>query len=135
MERLNIPPDVPVESKVVTRAIRSAQTQVEQQNFEIRKDVLKYDDVMNRQRVVIYGERRKVLEGADLHEQISEFVDEVIEGYVEGETSEGCRCRVTRALVGSPPYLSKNPNSGTWGAPQGHRLRAPTSGGGWSLGC
>src|SRR5258707_666247 len=89
MERLNIPPDVPVESKVVTRAIRSAQTQVEQQNFEIRKDVLKYDDVMNRQRQVIYGERRKVLEGADLHEQISEFVDEVVEGYVVGETSEG----------------------------------------------
>jgi len=89
MERLNIPPDVPVESKVVTRAIRSAQTQVEQQNFEIRKDVLKYDDVMNRQRVVIYGERHKVLEGADLQEQIREFLDEVIEGYVEGETSEG----------------------------------------------
>jgi preprotein translocase subunit SecA len=89
MGRLNIPPDVPVESKVVTRAIRSAQTQVEQQNFEIRKDVLKYDDVMNRQRQVIYGERRKVLEGADLHEQISEFVDEVVDGYVAGETSEG----------------------------------------------
>ncbi len=89
MERLNIPPDVPVESKVVTRAIRSAQTQVEQQNFEIRKDVLKYDDVLNRQRKVIYGERRKVLEGADLHEQISEFVDEVVEGYVAGETSDG----------------------------------------------
>ena len=89
MERLNIPPDVPVESKVVTRAIRSAQTQVEQQNFEIRKDVLKYDDVMNRQRQVIYGERRKVLEGADLHEQISEMVDEVVAGYVAGETSEG----------------------------------------------
>ena len=70
MERLNIPADVPVESKVVTRAIRSAQTQVEQQNFEIRKDVLKYDDVLNRQRKVIYGERRRVLEGADLHEQI-----------------------------------------------------------------
>ena len=78
MERLNIPPDVPVESKVVTRAIRSAQTQVEQQNFEIRKDVLKYDDVLNRQRQVIYGERRKVLEGADLHEQIREMVDEVV---------------------------------------------------------
>jgi len=89
MERLNIPPDVPVESKVVTRAIRSAQTQVEQQNFEIRKDVLKYDDVLNRQRQVIYGERRKVLEGADLHEQISEMVDEVAAGYVAGETSEG----------------------------------------------
>src|SRR5690349_1228763 len=83
MERLNIPPDVPVESKVVTRAIRSAQTQVEQQNFEIR------DDVLNRQRQVIYGERRKVLEGADLHEQISEMVDEVAAGYVAGETSEG----------------------------------------------
>jgi preprotein translocase subunit SecA len=89
MERLNIPPDVPVESKVVTRAIRSAQTQVEQQNFEIRKDVLKYDDVLNRQRQVIYGERRKVLEGADLHEQIREMVDEVTAGYVQGETGEG----------------------------------------------
>ncbi len=89
MERLSIPPDVPVESKVVTRAIRSAQTQVEQQNFEIRKDVLKYDDVLNRQRKVIYGERRKVLEGADLHEQIREMVDEVAAGYVAGETAEG----------------------------------------------
>jgi preprotein translocase subunit SecA len=89
MERLNIPPDTPVESKVVTRAIRSAQTQVEQQNFEIRKDVLKYDDVMNRQRQVIYGERRKVLEGADLHEQIGEMVDEVVADYTAGETSEG----------------------------------------------
>jgi preprotein translocase subunit SecA len=89
MERLNIPADTPVESKVVTRAIRSAQTQVEQQNFEIRKDVLKYDDVMNRQRQVIYGERRKVLEGADLHEQIGEMVDEVIAGYVAGATADG----------------------------------------------
>jgi preprotein translocase subunit SecA len=89
MERLNIPADVPVESKVVSRAIRSAQTQVEQQNFEIRKDVLKYDDVLNRQRKVIYGERRKVLEGADLNEQIREMVDEVIAGYVSGETSDG----------------------------------------------
>jgi preprotein translocase subunit SecA len=89
MDRLNIPADVPVESKVVTRAIRSAQTQVEQQNFEIRKDVLKYDDVMNRQRQVVYGERREVLEGADLHDQISGMTDEVITGYVAGETSEG----------------------------------------------
>ena len=89
MERLSIPPDVPVESKVVTRAIRSAQTQVEQQNFEIRKDVLKYDDVLNRQRKVIYGERRQVLEGADLHEQIGEMLDEVTAGYVAGATGEG----------------------------------------------
>jgi preprotein translocase subunit SecA len=89
MERLNIPADVPVESKVVTRAIRSAQTQVEQQNFEIRKDVLKYDDVLNRQRQVIYGERRKVLEGADLHEQIREMVDEVVTGYAAAATGDG----------------------------------------------
>jgi preprotein translocase subunit SecA len=89
MDRLNIPADTPVESKVVTRAIRSAQTQVESQNFEIRKDVLKYDDVLNRQRKVIYAERRRVLEGADLHEQIRDMVDEVVAGYVAGATSEG----------------------------------------------
>src|SRR5712672_2979328 len=89
MERLSIPPDVPVESKVVTRAIRSAQTQVEQQNFEIRKDVLKYDDVLNRQRHVIYDERHKVLEGADLHVQIRAMLDEVIGAYAKAATGEG----------------------------------------------
>src|SRR6202044_3297035 len=89
MEFLKAPPDVPIESKAVTRSIRSAQTQVEQQNFEIRKDVLKYDDVMNRQRKVIYSERRRVLEGADLHEQIREMIDDVVEDYVAGATSEG----------------------------------------------
>jgi preprotein translocase subunit SecA len=89
MEWLKTPPDVPIESKAVTRSIRSAQTQVEQQNFEIRKDVLKYDDVLNRQRQVIYGERRTVLEGADLHEQIRQMIDEVVTAYVTGATSEG----------------------------------------------
>ena len=89
MEWLKTPPDVPIESKAVSRSIRSAQTQVEQQNFEIRKDVLKYDDVLNRQRHVIYGERRTVLEGADLHLQIREMIDEVVTAYVAGATSEG----------------------------------------------
>jgi preprotein translocase subunit SecA len=89
MDRLSIPADVPVENKVVSRAIRSAQTQVEQQNFEIRKDVLKYDDVLNRQRKVIYGERRRVLEGADLHEQIRSMIDEVVASYVAGATTDG----------------------------------------------
>ncbi|HSS90293.1 MAG TPA: preprotein translocase subunit SecA [Streptosporangiaceae bacterium] len=89
MEWLKTPPEVPIESKAVSRSIRSAQTQVEQQNFEIRKDVLKYDDVLNRQRQVIYGERRTVLEGADLHEQIRQMVDEVVTAYVTGATSEG----------------------------------------------
>ncbi|MEX5708969.1 preprotein translocase subunit SecA [Parafrankia sp. FMc6] len=89
MDRLNIPDDVPIESKIVTRAIRSAQTQVEGQNFEIRKNVLKYDEVMNKQRTVIYEERRKVLEGADLHEQVRHFVDDTVEGYVRGATADG----------------------------------------------
>ena len=71
MNTLRVPDDQPIESKMVTRAILSAQTQVEQQNFEVRKDVLKYDEVLNRQRTVIYDERRKVLDGADLHEQIA----------------------------------------------------------------
>jgi preprotein translocase subunit SecA len=89
MEWLKTPPEVPIESKAVTRSIRSAQTQVEQQNFEIRKDVLKYDDVLNRQRQVIYAERRTVLEGADLREQIQQMIDEVVDAYVAGATGEG----------------------------------------------
>jgi preprotein translocase subunit SecA len=89
MEFLKTPPEVPIESKTVTRAIRSAQTQVEQQNFEIRKDVLKYDDVLNRQRKVIYGERHKVLEGDDLSDQMRDMIGEVVGGYVAGATSEG----------------------------------------------
>ncbi|MGD9956578.1 MAG: preprotein translocase subunit SecA [Candidatus Nanopelagicales bacterium] len=89
LRRFNVPDDVPIEAKMVSNAIRSAQTQVEAQNFEIRKNVLKYDEVMNRQRVVIYEERRRVLEGADLHEQIRGFLDDTIEGYVAAETSEG----------------------------------------------
>src|SRR4051812_25887415 len=89
MTRLNIPDDVPIESKIVSNAIRSAQHQVEQQNFEIRKNVLKYDEVLNRQRKVIYAERRRVLEGADLHEQIERMIDEVVAGYVTAATAEG----------------------------------------------
>jgi preprotein translocase subunit SecA len=89
MTRLNIPDDVPIESKIVSNAIRSAQHQVEQQNFEIRKNVLKYDEVLNRQRKVIYAERRRVLEGADLYEQIVRMIDEVVTGYVTAATAEG----------------------------------------------
>ncbi|MFF4191215.1 preprotein translocase subunit SecA [Nonomuraea sp. NPDC001831] len=89
MNRLSIPDDQPIESGIVSKAIASAQHQVEQQNFEIRKEVLKYDEVMNRQRKVIYSERRRVLEGADLHEQVRGFIGDVIDGYVAGATSEG----------------------------------------------
>ena len=77
---------MPIENKRVTGAIASAQGQVESQNFETRKNILKYDDVMNRQREVIYGERRRVLEGADLHEQVSGMIDEVVTAYVVAAT-------------------------------------------------
>jgi len=81
--------DVPIESKMVSRSIQSAQTQVEARNAEIRKNVLKYDDVLNRQREVIYAERLRVLQGEDLHEQIRHFMNDVVEGYVTSATSEG----------------------------------------------
>ncbi len=84
-----IPEDTPIESKMVTNAIKSAQTQVESQNFEMRKNVLKYDDVMNRQREVIYAERREVLEGADIKEQVAKFTEDTIRGYVMAATAEG----------------------------------------------
>lgn len=85
---LKIPDDVPIENKRVTNAIANAQGQVESQNFESRKNVLKYDDVMDRQRKVIYGERREVLEGADLEEQIRSFIDDVVTGTVLGSLQE-----------------------------------------------
>ena len=89
LTRLSLPDDVPIEAKMVTRAIKSAQTQVEQQNFEIRKYVLKYDEVMNQQRKVIYAERLRILEGEDLAEQAHAMLVDVITAYVDGATAEG----------------------------------------------
>jgi len=81
--------DVPIESKIVSNAIRSAQTQVESLNFEMRKNVLKYDDVMNRQREVVYSERREVLEGADIADLVQTFIEDTITAYVTAATAEG----------------------------------------------
>ena len=89
LNRLNLPDDVPIEAKMVTRAIKSAQTQVEQQNFEIRKNVLKYDEVMNQQRKVIYAERRRILEGENLRQQALDMIRDVVTAYVSGATTEG----------------------------------------------
>ncbi|WP_068154420.1 preprotein translocase subunit SecA, partial [Rhodococcus phenolicus] len=89
MTRLNLPDDVPIEAKMVSKAIKSAQTQVEQQNFEIRKNVLKYDEVMNQQRTVIYAERRRILRGEDLEGQVESMIHDVVAAYVDGATSEG----------------------------------------------
>ncbi|NLE80679.1 MAG: preprotein translocase subunit SecA [Rhodococcus sp.] len=89
MTRLSLPDDVPIEAKMVSKAIKSAQTQVEQQNFEIRKNVLKYDEVMNQQRTVIYKERRQILEGEDMEGQVEEMTTDVVSAYVDGATAEG----------------------------------------------
>ncbi len=89
MTRLNLPDDVPIEAKMVSRAIKSAQTQVEQQNFEIRKNVLKYDEVMNQQRTVIYAERQRILAGEDMEGQVQNMITDVITAYVNGATAEG----------------------------------------------
>ena len=89
LRRFNVPDDVPIEAKMVTNAIKSAQAQVEAQNFEIRKDVLKYDDVLNRQRLVIYDERRRVLQGEDIEEQVRTFISDTVDGYVRAATSDG----------------------------------------------
>ena len=83
---LKVPDDQPIENKSVTKSIASAQGQVEALNFESRKNVLKYDDVMSRQREVIYGERREVLEGADLHDQVRTMIDEFVTTYVTAAT-------------------------------------------------
>ncbi len=89
LTRFNVPDDVPIEAKMVTNAIKSAQTQVEAQNFEIRKNVLKYDEVMNRQRLVIYSERNRILDGEDVAEHIQNFMHDTIDGYVLAATAEG----------------------------------------------
>jgi len=83
---MKIPDDVPIENKRVTNAIASAQSQVEAQNFDMRKNILKYDDVMSRQREVVYAERRLVLEGRDLHGQVTGMITEVTAAYVHAAT-------------------------------------------------
>ena len=89
MGRSAMPDDMAIESKVVSRAIRSAQSQVEARNAEIRKNVLKYDDVLNRQREAIYSDRRHILEGDDLQDRVSKFLDDVITEVIEVHTGEG----------------------------------------------
>jgi preprotein translocase subunit SecA len=89
MGRGNVPDDLAIESKVVSRAIRSAQSQVEARNAEIRKNVLKYDDVLNRQREAIYGDRRHILEGDDLQDRTQKFLEDVLNELIDEHTAEG----------------------------------------------
>uniref|UniRef100_UPI00398A2479 preprotein translocase subunit SecA n=1 Tax=Conyzicola sp. TaxID=1969404 RepID=UPI00398A2479 len=89
MGRGGLDDDVAIESKIVSRAIQSAQSQVEGRNAEIRKNVLKYDDVLNRQREAIYGDRRHILEGDDLQDRVTRFLDDVVTEVVDVHTAEG----------------------------------------------
>jgi preprotein translocase subunit SecA len=86
MERFKVPDDQPMESGLLSKQIENAQKKVEEQNFVARKNVLKYDDVMNTQREVIYAQRRQVLEGADLSDEIKSWVDDLVERLVELHT-------------------------------------------------
>ena len=79
-----MPEGEPIEAKSVSKGVRTAQKAVESRNFEIRKNVLKYDDVMNKQRTVIYAERQAVLKGEDIHEDILKFIDDTVLSYIKG---------------------------------------------------
>ncbi len=87
MDRLRLPEDQPIEANMVSKAIERAQRQVESQNFEIRKNVLKYDEVMNRQREVIYTWRRSILEGTAGDDLIGEWIESVVSDVVDSEIS------------------------------------------------
>ncbi|MBW8761656.1 MAG: preprotein translocase subunit SecA [Microbacterium sp.] len=89
LNRTNFPDDVPIESGLVSRAIRSAQSQVEARNAEMRKNVLKYDDVLNRQREAIYADRRHILQGDDIADRVQHFIEDAITGVVNDHTGEG----------------------------------------------
>ena len=88
MEKLGVDEDTPIEQKMLTNAIENAQRQVESRNFQTRKNVLQYDDVMNTQRKVIYEERRKVLDGEDLHEAIQAMLHNMVENAIQGHIGE-----------------------------------------------
>ena len=89
MDRLGMDDSIPIEHKLVSRSIETAQKKVENRNFETRKHVLDYDDVMNQQREVIYGQRRRVLRGDDLMESLEEMINGAISAAVDRFTAEG----------------------------------------------
>jgi preprotein translocase subunit SecA len=88
MEKLKIPEDQPIEAKMVSKAIERAQRQVEAQHFEARKNVLKYDDVINTQREIIYKERNRILDGEDLRSQAVQFTEDIVRSLVDNYAFE-----------------------------------------------
>ncbi|CDK00660.1 Protein translocase subunit SecA [Microbacterium sp. C448] len=89
LSRANFPDDVAIESSMVSRAIKSAQSQVESRNAETRKNVLKYDDVLNRQREAIYADRRHILEGDDIAGRVRHFIEDAIAAVIDEHTGSG----------------------------------------------
>ncbi|WP_191373003.1 preprotein translocase subunit SecA [Corynebacterium stationis] len=89
MNRLNVPDDVPIDSKMVSNSVKGAQAQVENQNFEMRKNVLKYDEVLNEQRKVVYATRREILEASDIKDNIRSMVADTVTDYVAAATATG----------------------------------------------
>ena len=89
VEKIGLEEDMPIEHKMLTKSIESAQKKVEGRNFGIRKHVLQYDDVMNKQREIIYAERRRVLEGENLQEQIENMIHSLIEEGVMSYSQDG----------------------------------------------
>src|SRR6184192_36418 len=89
MERLGMEEGEPIEHKLVTRAIATAQKRVENHNFEIRKHLLEYDDVMNKQREIIYGMRRQILDGESQADTVAEWIDDLVIGALDGYAAEG----------------------------------------------
>ena len=89
MNRLNVPDDVPIEAKMVSNSIKGAQAQVENQNFEMRKNVLKYDEVLNEQRKVVYATRHDILDAGDIKDNIRSMIDDTVSAYVSGATATG----------------------------------------------
>jgi len=89
MNRLNVPDDVPIEAKMVSNSIKGAQAQVENQNFEMRKNVLKYDEVLNEQRKVVYRERYSILDAGDIKDNIRSMITDTVSAYVDAATETG----------------------------------------------
>ncbi|MDK4241843.1 preprotein translocase subunit SecA [Corynebacterium pseudodiphtheriticum] len=89
MNRLNVPDDVPIEAKMVSNSIKGAQAMVENQNFEMRKNVLKYDEVLNEQRKVVYQTRHEILTSQDISAHVRKMIDDTIGAYVSGATAVG----------------------------------------------
>ncbi len=107
MEKMGMTEDMPLESRMVTRAIEQAQQKVEGHNFDIRKRLVEFDDVINEQRAVLYAERDKVLEGADVRENVFAFVTQEVDGIVERNRGDGFDAALVRTELGEimPPDI------------------------------